>query len=149
MCVMNKEEICLESAAKWQKKACVFVAVCSLPASIRRTPPCYHGNCDYFPTTLNMHSYISPYVRLLFKAPSFLQITSFHEIPVCVTLQHLCEERRQFHDTYCNPHVMMTTSTANRHIGSCRWVSTNRGIVYKMCEQKGCSAMETAEGVIQ
>lgn len=81
---MNKEGICLESAAKWQKKAYVFVAVCSLPASIRRTPPCYHGNCAFFPTTLNMHSYISPYMRFLFKAPSFLQITYFDDILVCV-----------------------------------------------------------------
>lgn len=40
----------LRVTARWQKKVFIFVAVCSLPASVRRTPPCYHGNCGFPPT---------------------------------------------------------------------------------------------------
>lgn len=49
---------------------------------------------------------------------------------------------------HCKAYCMMTTSTANRLVGSCRWASTNGGSSQMMREQKGCSTMETAKGAL-
>ena len=44
---------------------------------------------------------------------------------------------------------MMTTSTANQVTSSCWWALTNGGSLQMMCEQKGYSTMETAEGTMR